>query len=146
MTSAQAEHAPGLANLDQVELTEPYRALYDHAVETAGGQGGWLSRKKFEARKLLALAQIAGTERMDVRILDLVDDLRAVIRLTVPVPLTPDAAGALRVATGAVLGVTWPQVALAQPIPGYAPVTLLSPAPCRPASRSLRSCCSAMGC
>jgi len=127
MTNAQAEHAPGLANLDQVELTGPYRALYDHAVETAGGQGGWLSRKKFEARKLLALAQIAGSGRMDVRILDLVDDLRAVIGLTVPVPLTPDADGALRVANGAVLGVAYPQVALSSPIPGYAPVTLLSP-------------------
>ena len=127
MTSAQAEHAPGLANLDQVELTGQYRVLYDHATESAGGRGGWFSRKKFEAQKLLALAQIAGSGRMDVLMLDLIDDLRAVIRLTVPVPLTPAAAGALRVATGAVLGVAYPQIALSTPIPGYAPVTLLSP-------------------
>ncbi|MHC4101174.1 MAG: hypothetical protein ACYS15_12140 [Planctomycetota bacterium] len=126
MTSARAEHAPGLANLDQVELTGPYRMLYDQAAETAGGQGGWLSRKKFEARKLLALAQIAES-RMDVQMLDLLDDLCAMIRLTVPVPLTPDADGALRVANGAVLGLAYPQVALSSPIPGYAPVTLLSP-------------------
>jgi hypothetical protein len=127
MTSAQAEPAPGLANLDQVELTGPYRMLYDRAAESAGGGGGWLSRKKSEARKLLALAQIAGSGRMDVLSLDLVDDLRAMISLTVPVPMTPDADGAIRVAPGAVLGVTWSQVSLPQPIPGYAPVTLLSP-------------------
>jgi hypothetical protein len=128
MTNTQGEHTPGLADLDQVELTGAYRMLYDHAAETAVGQGGWPSRKKFEARKLLALAQTAGPRRMDVQMLDLVDDLRAAIRLTVPVPMTPAADGAVRVASGAVLGLSYPQIALSSPIPGYAPVTLVSPA------------------
>jgi hypothetical protein len=127
MTSAQAERGPGLGELDQVELQGAYRMVFDHACEAAGGKGGWPSRKKYEARKLMALAQLAGPRRMDVQMLDLRDDLRAMVRLTVPVPLTPDADGALRVAGVVVLGVAYPQIALSVPIPGYAPVTLLSP-------------------
>jgi hypothetical protein len=133
MTQPAAAHGPdtgaatGLGAIDRVELSGTYRAIFDNASASAGGRGEWLNRKKSEAHRLLALAQIAGPRRMDVRLLDLRDDLRAVIGLTVPVALIPGADGALRVAAAAVLGLVYPQLALSVPLPGFAPVSLLSP-------------------
>ncbi|MHC4220012.1 MAG: hypothetical protein ACYSU7_16330 [Planctomycetota bacterium] len=114
--------ATGLAALDQVELSAE-----DSASARATGGGTWLTRKLHEARQFLALAQVAGPQRMDVRLLDLRDELRAVFRLTVPVAMTPAIDGALRVADEAVLGLMYPEIGLSTPMPGFLPVCLLSP-------------------
>ncbi len=73
------------------------------------------------------MAELAGPKRMAVEMLDLDGDLRAKVRLTVPVALRPDADGKLRTADRAVLGIVYPPLALRSALPGFALVGLLSP-------------------
>jgi hypothetical protein len=119
--------APGLADLDRVVLAHETQAQLDGVAAMAGGDPAWRARKRVEAHQLLALAQIAGPERLAVHMLDLEDDFRAVIRLNAPVAMEPDGDGDLRVADGAILGINYARVALAQPMPGFAFVRLLVP-------------------
>jgi hypothetical protein len=125
VTTAQPN--AGLADLDGVVLDHEVQAQLDGAAAMAGGEPSWRARKRAEAHRLLALARIAGPQRLAVHMLDLADEFRAVVRLNTPVAMTPDPNGALRVADGAVLGIRYPQQALAQPMPGFAFVRLLSP-------------------
>jgi hypothetical protein len=129
MTGVQATPPAGLAALDRVELTGPYRAVFESASALASGPGEWLGRKRSEAQSLMAMAQIAGPGRMGVQVLDLRDDLCAIFRLTVPVALAPEGSGPLRVANAALLRLMYPQIALSTPMPGFAPVSLIAPGP-----------------
>ena len=116
----------GLAALAQVTLSPEHQRGLDEAVKVAGGPPAWQRRKQAEARDLLALAQIA--PRLRVGWIDLAADLRALLFLRVPVPCRPGGAGDLVIEPQAVLGVTYPQAALRQPLAGYSFLQVLAPA------------------
>jgi hypothetical protein len=116
----------GLAALAEVPLGDRYRHMLDEASAAAGGSPMWCRRKKAEARDLLALAQISGRLRVDM--LDLGEALRALMWLRAPIPCQPGEGGGLRVADGALLGLTYPEEAIRQQLPGYAFVQILAPA------------------
>lgn len=116
----------GLAALAQVVLSPEHQRGLEEAVKAAGGPPAWKHRKQAEARDLLALAQIA--PRLQVGWIDLATDLRALLLLRVPVPCRPGAAGDLVIERQAVLGLTYPQAALRQPLPGYSFLQVLAPA------------------
>ncbi len=122
-----ARETVGLTRLDQVVLSPEARQMLDAAVPTAGGPAGWRQRKAAEAHQLLALVQRAGPSRMAVHQLNLREELRAVYELKVPVPMKPGPDGKLVTAQRAVLGLVYPQGALAVPLPGYTLVCLLHP-------------------
>ena len=127
MTKTTTPRPPGLGSLDQIALTPDNEHLLAVAGASMQGDDTWRARKLSEARKLLSLAQLAGSERMQVRELDLEQDLRAEVWFDVPVAMTPDTTGALRVEQGAVVGITYPRVILTGPLPGYALTTLMEP-------------------
>lgn len=136
---------PGLATLHEIMLTPISRARLDMASADNRGDGPWRARKTSEARKLLALEQLAGPTRMQVRSLDLEQDLRAAVWLDVPVAMTPSPDGTLNVVQGAVVGIVYPRVILTMPLPGFALVSLVEPAagayyPNLGASRGQRLC------
>ncbi len=81
----------GLAALDDVELSDRYRRIFDSAMESAGGRGEWLGRKTSEGHRLLALAELAGPQRMDVHLLDLQEELRAIFSVLSQEPSADDA-------------------------------------------------------
>jgi hypothetical protein len=116
----------GLAALADVKLNEHYQRMLDDASAYAGGSPIWCRRKKAEARDLLALAQISG--RLRVAMLDLAEPLRALMWLAAPVPCRPDERGELRIADGALLGLTYGEEAIRQALPGYAFLQVLAPA------------------
>ena len=104
-----------------------HEALLAVAERSCGGAAGWRRRKMVEARRLLDLAERAGPRRMSVEMLDITRDLRAAVRLRVPVPLEPGVTGRLRCADEAVIGIAYPQLALSVSLPGLAFTTLLVP-------------------
>ena len=108
-------------------LNGHYQAIYDVAERTAAGVAPWRERKKIEAKRLLALAERAGDQRMDVLIMNLSADFRAVVRLIVPVPMEPGPDGVLHTGPAAVLGIQYPRMALTVPVPGFSFVSLLEP-------------------
>jgi len=120
---------PGLASLNEIPLTTLNRRRLETASADMQGVAPWQDRRKFEARQLLALEQLAGRSRMRVMSLDLEQDLRAAVWLDVPVAMTPDPDGTLNMAQGAVIGIIYPQVILSLPLPGFALVSLVDP-PC----------------
>ena len=120
--------SPGLTGLDDVQLSPEHQGMFDLAVQSSRGPRLWRLRKQHEARRLLALAQTAGASRMNIMMLDLDEDLRAVFRLRVPVALRPGPDGKLRTADEAVLGMKYPPLALTVPLPGFFAVSLLHPA------------------
>ena len=126
MTSA-TPHAPGLGSLDRIALTADNQQMLAVAAASMQGVAPWPDRKLSEARQLLALGQLAGPKRMQVRELDLEQDLRAKVWFDVPVAMTPDSTGALRIEQGAVVGIIYPRVILSMPLPGYALTSLLEP-------------------
>ena len=117
----------GLRNLHKVVLGDRNQRLLELSSATAGGSVVWRNRKLAEARDLLALAEIAPPGRMWVQSLDLQVDLHAIVLIRCPVPLRPDATGALVLADRAVLGIVYPEAAIQRPLPGYAFVQVLSP-------------------
>ena len=119
----------GLAALPTVVLDARRQAMLDHAAAASRGDAVWRARKLAEARDLLALSQIAPPGRMEIDFLDLETELRALLVMRVPVPCLPNPSGDLVVEDHAVLGVTYPQKALALPMPGYAFVQIVGP-PC----------------
>lgn len=116
----------GLAALAQVTLSPENQRLLDEAMNGAGGPPPWKHRKHAEARDLMALSQIA--QRLRVGSLDLTADLRALLLLRVPVPCRPGGVGELVIEPQAVLGLTYPQEALRQALPGYGFLQVLAPA------------------
>jgi hypothetical protein len=125
-TPVRPEVPPGcLAALAKVTLTAENQRVLDEAMKGAGGPPEWRCRKQAEARDLLALAQIA--PRFKVGWIDLAAALRALLFLRVPVPCRPGAAGELVIAPQTVLGLTYPQEALRQQLPGYSFLQVLAP-------------------
>jgi hypothetical protein len=118
--------AGGLAGLPEVRLSAEHQRMLDEAVGRAGGPPVWRRRKQAEARDLLALAQLA--PRLKVGWIDLGVDLRALLFLRSPVPCRPGGAGDLVVEPQAVLGLTYPEEALRQAMPGYSFLQVLAPA------------------
>jgi hypothetical protein len=116
------------SRLAEVTLSPAHAQMLEGAQAGARGPEPWKARKRSEARQLLALAQLAGGNRMQVLGLDLSEDLRAAIRLDAPVALRPGPDGALNVARGAVIGLVYPRTILAAPQPGTSLLCLLLPA------------------
>lgn len=123
----ESPRAPGLGSLDQITLTAADEHMLAVAAASMQGVAPWPDRKLSEARQLLALGQLAGSKRMQVRELNLEQDLRAKVWFDVPVAMTPDSTGALRIEQGAVVGIIYPRVILSMPLPGYALTSLLEP-------------------
>ncbi len=118
----------GLSSLDQIVLSPANEHLLAAAAASMQGVDPWPARKMSEARQLLALEQLAGPSRMKVRELDLEQDLRAKVWFDVPVAMTPDSTGAVRIEQGAVVGIIYPRAILSIPLPGYALTSLVEPA------------------
>jgi hypothetical protein len=127
MTQEKATNAPrGLAALPTVTLTPENQRLLDEARAAAGGTAMWKARKAAEARDLLALSQLA--PRLLVQQLDLRESLRALLSLRVPVPCRlPGEDSMLVIGDQVLLGLTYPQEALRQQLPGYGFVQILAP-------------------
>ncbi|MCI0456194.1 MAG: hypothetical protein L0Z62_04335 [Gemmataceae bacterium] len=127
LTSSPRSPVPpdGLAGLGSVELLEENQRFLDQALLAAGGPPPWRNRKRAEARDLLALSQIA--TRLSVQYLDLRESLRAVLLLRVPVPRRTSLEGDLLLADHAVLGLTYPHVALREQLPGFVFFQMLAP-------------------
>ena len=127
MTTTATPRPPGLGSLDRITLTPANEHMLAVAASSMQGVDPWPARKMSEARQLLALGQLAGSKRMQVRELDLEQDLRATVWFDVPVAMTPDSTGALRIQQGAVVGIIYPRVILSIPLPGYALTSLVEP-------------------
>lgn len=108
-------------------LTPEHRQMLERAGEQSGGSLSWRRRKAAEARDLLSLAQIAPPGRLAVDFLDMRQALRAIVRLEVAVATRPEPGGPVIVQRGAVLGLTYPEELLQQPLPGAALVQILAP-------------------
>jgi len=115
----------GLRALAEVVLDDERQRLLDTAVASCGGPPFWRERKMAEARELAALSQRA--PRFVIHELDLRESLRLLASLRVPVPCRPDGEGRLRVAPGALLGITYPAEAILMPQPGTQFVQILEP-------------------
>jgi hypothetical protein len=114
-----------LAALSQVPLDDTYQRMLDEAAALMEGSPMWRRRKMAEARDLLVLAQIS--QRLRIEMLDLGASLRAVLALRAPVACRPGEDGQLRLSDGALLGLTYAEEALRQPLPGYAFFQVLLP-------------------
>jgi len=113
-----------LADLAHVTLAEPQAELLETAGGEAVGDRMWRERKLAEARDLLALTSLA--PRMAVKDLSLTNDLRALVRLAMPVPCR-FGGGDLVIAHGALLGIRYPREVLSRALPGPAFVQVLLP-------------------
>jgi hypothetical protein len=118
---------PGLKDLEHVELNPRNRALLKSAVEHCGGDRATRNRKQSEARELLALSQIAPSDRLTVKALDLREHLRALLMLQVPVACRPRENNKPEVADGALIGFTYPSEGFRRPLPGYAFFQIMLP-------------------
>jgi len=110
---------------ETADLEPRLEAMLSAAAAANHGHAVWRARKLAEAEDLVAMARRA--HRIVLEALDLGTSLRAVVRLTTPVPLLPRA-GALVTADRAVLGIRYPQEALLRRLPGTAFVQILYPA------------------
>jgi len=114
-----------LSSLGRVELVGRHANLLAGAREQCGGVAAWRHRKLAEAHDLLALAQLS--RRLLVHWVDLSVELRVLFEMRVPVACMPDSSGALGIAPGARIGLTYRQEAMRLPQPGYSFVQVLSP-------------------
>jgi hypothetical protein len=112
-------------NLKDSPLLPNFQAWLDRLAATATGPVVWRMRKVAEARDLLALSQRAN--RLRIQELDLRESLRALLHLRVPVACRPGADGELVVGREVLLGLTYPQQAICQQLPGYAFFQILAP-------------------
>jgi hypothetical protein len=119
--------APTLGELDSIELTPHLESMLQLALVNCGGDAATRNCKQAQARLLLALAQIVPAGRLQVEWLDLRNDLRALLRLGVPVACRPNAQNELQTVWGAVLGFTYPTEAFHKPLPGHAFFQILRP-------------------
>ncbi len=109
-TPTGSKPAASLAALHAVELSPAYRAIFDQVAPGCAGPEPWRRRKLGAAHELLALAQVSG--RLVIHYLDLTVALRAVFRMTVPVPCRRGGRGPLVVAPAAQLGLVYRQEAM----------------------------------
>jgi hypothetical protein len=124
-TARSSSSRPGLTGLSSTTLAPRGAAALAALTAGAGGGASFRARKVAEAHELLALEQIG--ERLEILRLDIADELRALLRLRVPVPCrAPDEDG-LVVAHEAVLGLLWPEELLRRPLPGTAVLQILAP-------------------
>jgi len=115
----------GLLALDTVTLSRRHERMLAAAMRPCGGPAFWRLRKQREARDFLALAQVCG--RLAVHELRLGEAFQAVAYMEVPVPCRPDETGRLRIAGGALIGLTYREEAVRLPAPGYAFANILAP-------------------
>ena len=115
----------GLVDLSRVDLASPYAELLEGARSQAVGHRVWRERKLGEAHDLLALASAA--PRMAVKDLSLANELRALVRLRMPVPCRFGNGKDLVIAHETLLGIRYPREVLSQPLPGTAFVQVLLP-------------------
>ena len=116
----------GLSGLVGVPLGFNRERFLEAAVAGSGGSPAWRSRKRAEARELLALSRLA-PKRVNVEQLDLSDSLRAVIHLHAPVPAKRPGRDELVILPGALLGLRYRQQALLTPQPGASFIQILEP-------------------
>ena len=117
-----------ISDLRRIELNEPHRLLHANVSRCAGGRPEFRGRMIAESHDLLALSQVAPTGRLQVEMLDLRMDLRAKLRLRVPVAcMPPDSQGDIVVAHEAVLRLTYREAAMRLPQPGYSFIQIESP-------------------
>jgi hypothetical protein len=114
-----------LSALHEVELTAPYRAIYERVAPGAAGPEPWKRRQLGAAHEMLALAQVSG--RMVIQFLELGAALRAVFLLRVPVPCRNAGTGPLVLEPAAQLGFTYRQEAMTLAQPGYSFFEILAP-------------------
>ena len=114
----------GLEDLDRVDLAPPYAAMLAGVTRDMGGHRTWRERKATEARQLLALASIA--PRLSVENLCLASELKALLRLSMPVPCR-SGQGVLVIAQQALLGLRWPVEVLSRSLAGPSFVQVLLP-------------------
>lgn len=118
----------GLIDLAGASLSPELARLHDGAVANALGPLPWRRRKATEARELCGLAQRA--PRVELRALDLRTELRALVRLAVPVAVrAATGSDGFTVALGAEVAVVYPLQALRGALPGYSFVRVLRPRP-----------------
>jgi hypothetical protein len=134
MKSIAAVPKPGLADLGRIPLEEAAQEMLENAARLSGGDRVWQARKLTEARELLALGQIA--PRVNVVQLDLRESLRAAIELCVPVAVRKNPNTNVDIKDGALIGITYPEVAVRTALPGYAFLQVLEPRDCWSASIS----------
>jgi hypothetical protein len=130
MITTQANSSPGkrtLADLASVELNAGNRLLLEQACADSGGDAAWRARKRREAHELLALSEAAPLGRLFVQGLDLRESFRALVAMGVPTPTQPNANNELPIAPVALFGLTCPQEAVRQMLPGPAFVQILAP-------------------
>jgi len=117
-----------LSDVHRTALTPSNARRLAEALGHARGAADWRARKEVEARELLALSQIAPPGRLDVAWFDLGEDFRALLHMTdVPVPCQPGTNNALRIHSGATLGMIYPSAAPRQSLPGSVFFQILSP-------------------
>jgi hypothetical protein len=116
----------GLVNLASVELSPPNQRRYEHAMRGCAGSPIYRRRKLVEARSLFQLSELAPAGRLVITTCDLTSTLRVSMKLKVPVPHL-DESGEFRVLHAAWIGLSYPEAALSQALPGYAFINLLLP-------------------
>jgi hypothetical protein len=114
----------GMLDLEREVLAPPLARFLEQACEGALGPKPWVIRKRAEAFDLCAMAQ--RSPRLTLVGLDLSTELRALLRLEVPVATRPDGEE-LVIADHADLVLIYPMHALRAALPGYAFVRVLSP-------------------
>lgn len=126
-TSKPGLNAPGLSDLDHVQLNPRHRQLREAAMQDCGGDAPTRNRKLAEATELLALAQVAPPGRFHVEWIDMAEHLRAMLVLDVPVPCRPNKDNQLQIVRPACLGFTYPNEGFQRPLPGYAFFQIILP-------------------
>ncbi|MHC5211185.1 MAG: hypothetical protein ACYTG2_10745 [Planctomycetota bacterium] len=123
--TASSSPRPGLTGLSGTVLAPRREAALHDLVAGAGGGASFRARKAHEAHELFALEQLS--ERLEILRLDISSELRAVLRLVVPVPCRAPEGGELVVAHEALLGLVWPEELLRAPLPGTSVLQILGP-------------------
>ena len=121
----ESQPARSLSALHEVELSAPYRAIFERVAPGAAGPEPWRLRKRSAAHELLALAQVSG--RIEIQFLELSGVLRAVFLLRVPVPCRRGGVGPLVIEPAAQLGFTYRPEAVTTAQPGYSFFEILAP-------------------
>jgi hypothetical protein len=126
-TPRRQRRSGSLRDLRDATLNRRNQHLLESALADNAGDAAWRARKESEAFELLALAQRAPAGRLRVEMLDLEQNLRAVVVMRVPVAGHPDANNDLPVSDHALLGLDYPRAVLSSCLPGPACVQILQP-------------------
>ena len=117
-----------LSQLARAQLSPATNDVLRQVGERAGGTPAWRNRKRREMQDLFALVELAPAGRLSIEMLDPSEVLRVMVRLRVPVPcMLKPPAGELAIAPFALLGISYPEAATRQPLPGFAFVQILQP-------------------